>query len=342
MKAALLYGLNDLRVVEVDKPIIKSDEILVEIHKCGVCPTDIRKYRAGSNRIKYYPFNLGHEWSGVVVEKGKDTAGFDVGDRVVGMDFRGYAEYAVISQKKLDKKLVVKIPEDLSYEKATLFEPLADCLHSIQDKAKVKPGDWVAVLGGGSMGLLHLMVLKNMGCHSILIEILPERLNIARSLGADVLINPQTEDPISHIRELTNGNGVDSAIVSIGIPVLISQGLEIVKEGGSVILFGGTADTTGVEIDINTIHYREINLVGSAGLGRPSSQRNVGLLDKAIELLTQDNLPAEQLITHRFSLDDIEEAFRIIEEKKGIKAMISIKGEEVPHKIGFTLKNHLQ
>ena len=138
MKAALLYGIGDLRLVDIPKPEYGPDEVLTKVTVCAVCPTDIRKYRVGNGGVLQFPFNMGHEWVGEVVEVGANVKDVQIGDRILGGGYAGYAEYAPLGGHALrpvkGEKLV--IPEGVSDEEATFVEPLADAIHSITDQAK--------------------------------------------------------------------------------------------------------------------------------------------------------------------------------------------------------------
>ena len=166
MKAALLYGIGDLRLVDIPTPEYGPDEVLTKVTVCAVCPTDIRKYRVGNGGVLQFPFNMGHEWVGEVVEVGKDVEDVKVGDRVLGGGYAGYAEYAPLGRRRCCVPLAASrsiIPEGVSDEEATFVEPLADAIHSIVDQGKVKIGDTVLILGAGQLALQHLMVAKAVG-----------------------------------------------------------------------------------------------------------------------------------------------------------------------------------
>ena len=184
MKAALLYGFGDLRLVDIPKPEYAPDEVLTKVTVCAVCPTDIRKYRVGNGGVLQFTFNMGHEWVGEVVEVGADVADVTVGDRVLGGGYAGYAEYAPLGGVALrpvgGKPLIV--PEGVSDEEATFVEPLADAIHSIVNQGKVTIGGTVLIVGGGQLALQHVMVAKAVGATVIVSEQIAER----RELGDDI------------------------------------------------------------------------------------------------------------------------------------------------------------
>ena len=320
MKAALLYGKDDLRVVEVDTPDIGPDDILVKVKVCGVCPTDIRKYRTGNHGVDRFPMNLGHEWTGDVVKVGERVKGFTNGMRVTGAGFAGYAEYARIPQIYRELGMVLELPENVSYEEGAFLEPLADCLHAVRDQARVKAGDTAVIIGSGPMGLQLLMVAKSAGATVIVSEFIKKRLEYAEEFGAEHAINAAEVDPIGEIKSITQGRGADSVIVSIGHPLGIEQGLKMVKKGGRVVLFAGAPEETTVQLDPNIIHYGEVTLTGSYWLG--VVEPSLDFLRETLDLIGSKEFPLDQLITHRFALDEIHKAFHVQENKEGLKAVI--------------------
>ena len=320
MKAALLYGKGDLRVVEVDTPEIGPDDMLVKVKVCAVCPTDIRKYRTGNHGVDRFPMNLGHEWTGDVVEVGRGTKGFKNGMRVIGVGFAGYAEYAKIPQIYGDLGLVLEIPENVSYEEGAFLEPLADCLHAVKDQAKAKAGETTVIIGAGPMGLQLLMVAKSVGATVIVSEFMKKRVEYAEKLGADYVINAAEEDPIEVVKRITQGGGADSVIVSIGNPLAIEQGMKMVKKGGRIVLFAGAPEGTTVQLDPNIIHYGEVTLTGSSWLG--VAEVNLNLYRETLDFIGLKKFPLAELITHRFTLDEIHKAFQVQENREGLKAII--------------------
>jgi len=323
MRAAQIFGKDDLRLVDVEKPQAKENEIVVEIRACGVCPTDVRKLRTGAPG-KELPFNPGHEWVGVVEQAG-EGAGFSAGDAVAGLSFVGYSEYALVTGNELDRDMVIPLPREMPWDEATLFEPLADCLHSLVDRAGVKAGSTVAVLGAGTMGMLHMLAALNAGARVAVSEIDPYRIEKAREFGAHLVVDASKQDAVKETREFFDGNGADAVIVTVTLEELVNQGLEMAAQGGAVVLFGGSVAGTTVTIDPNIIHYNELNLTGSAGVGRPASRRNVGLFTRALEMLADGEIPGRKVITHRFDFEDVEEAIAMTERREGLKAVLVMR-----------------
>ena len=326
MKADLLDGIGDVRLVDITTPEYGPDEVLTKVTVCAVCPTDIRKYRVGNGGVLQFPFNMGHEWVGEVVEVGKNVDDVKVGDRILGGGYAGYAEYAPVGGVNLRPVLgkPVVIPEGVSDEEATFVEPLADAIHSIIDQGKVKIGDTVLILGAGQLALQHLMVAKAVGATVVVSEPIEARRELAKKFGADhVLDGSSTEEVVAGINALTNGKGADTAIVSIGSPEASVTALAATRARGRIVLFGGYDRGVQTTLDLNIIHYKEIEMTGSYWVGVPP-YGNPELYAVAMKLIQNGTVPVKQLITHRMELENIHEAFDAIRTKTGMKAIIYI------------------
>lgn len=326
MKAALLYGIGDLRLVDIPTPEYASDEVLMKVTVCAVCPTDIRKYRVGNGGVLKFPFNMGHEWVGEVVEVGKDVGDVKVGDRLLGGGYAGYAEYAPLGGIGLrpvsGKPLVV--PDGVSDEEATFVEPLADAVHSIVDQGKVKIGDIVLIVGAGQLALQHVMVAKAVGATVIVSEPIAERRELAKTFGADYIVDgSSTEEVVAFVHNLTDGKGADAAIVTIGSPEASITALAAVRSRARVVLFGGYDRGVQTMFDLNIIHYKEIEVTGSYWVGVPPYS-NPDLYGVAMKLIKEKTIPVAKLITHRMELEKIHDAFDAIRTKAGLKAIIYI------------------
>lgn len=321
MKTAMLYGIKDLRVVQAEQPCPGDDDILVKIRACAVCPTDIRKYLTGNHSKLHYPVNVGHEWAGDVVEVGSRVQDFSVGMRVAGTARGGYAEYLRYEVASSGPHAIVGVPGNVSYEQATFVEPLADCLHSLRDQGRVTAGDVVVILGAGQMALLHVMVAKSMRAKVIVSEPIASRRDWAIQMGADAVLDPQEDDVVRQVRQLTAGTGADAIVVSVGMPALVTQALQMAAPRGRVVLFGGFPGEASVTFDPNLLHYNEICLTGSEWVG-VAGHEDFDLYGQAMLLIGEGRIPVQSLITSRFPLDEIEQAFDVVGMKTGLKAII--------------------
>jgi L-iditol 2-dehydrogenase len=325
MKAALLYDVQDLRVVDVPTPETGPDGVLVRVTACAVCPTDIRKFRTGDNGELKFPFNMGHEWVGEVVDVGGQVNNVKPGARVVGGGYLGYAEYAPLKDEmlRIDNGKPLVIPDSVSDEEATFVEPLADNIHAVVEQARVSLGQTVLIIGAGQMALQQMLVAKLVGANVIVSEPIAERREMAARFGADHVIESSNVPAV--VRDLTHGQGADAAILSVGSPEGMLSALESVRIKGHVVLFGGFDRGTTVTLNPNIIHYRELEVVGSEWVGLPPYQ-NLSLYRTALRLIEQKKIPVGDLITHRVALHNIHEAFDAMRSRSGLKAVVHING----------------
>lgn len=324
MKAALLYGIKDLRVVDIPRPAVGPGDVLVRVSACGVCPTDLRKYRTGDAGALQFPMNLGHEWIGQVAAVGQNVRGFREGMRVLGDTFSGFADYAPISAEALQFSFPngpLSIPASLSDDELTFVEPLADCIHAVEDQARVEPGQTVAILGAGQMGLQIAALACARGAQVIVSEPRAERRQLALELGATTTIDPSSQELVDEINRLTGGAGADAVILAIGIPALVNQAFRAVRKLGRIVLFAGFNRPAVAQIDPNLIHYKEMVVVGSHWFGVPPRHRPE-LYQQAIDRIADGTVPVKRFITHRFQLDDINQAFAAAATSGAMKVLI--------------------
>jgi L-iditol 2-dehydrogenase len=338
MKAALLYGPRDLRVEEVDRPVPHEDEILARVKAIGICPSDVRSYE-GTYKRQMFPagkesYGLsGHEWSGEIVEVGSAVKDFVPGDRVVpeiivpcgicrfcreGVTnlcaskkniVRGYAEYAIVPSRML-----YRVPANVSFEAAAFCEPIAVCIHA-NEIISPEPGDFVLIVGGGPMGLLHTQISKLSGATVMLSEVIESRLTMAKDFQADAVINPTKEDLAKKVKELTGGYGADAVIVAAGSKGAIESAFKAVAPTGTIVLFGGSYPPVTVEFDPNIIHYGEIKVTGSY-------DHIPAHMERALKLLSQDAINVEKLISNTFELSSLKEAFELVKTANALKVNV--------------------
>lgn len=340
MKAAVYYGPQDVRLEETEIPKIGDGEILVRLHACGVCGTDVKTVLRGHPLIKP-PTVLGHEMAGQVTEVEEHVTKHKKGDRVVVAPYvpcntcyycvhsrytmctrlfeekptpGGFAEFLRVPPD-ITSKGVLPIPKNLTYEEAALTEPLACCLHGVEE-CKIGVGDSVAIVGDGPIGLMHLQLALAMGAEKVILSgQLDERLELARVLGADVTVNETTEDPVRTVKEETEGRGADAVIVAVGSVQAALQAAKLVRKGGIVNLFGGFPSDSELKLDPNFIHYSEITFTGTFGFSHITFAR-------ALKLISAKKVNVAKIITHKFPLKEILEAVNVSANRKGLKAMI--------------------
>ena len=329
MKSAMLYGVKDLKVEDVEVPKVEAGEVLVKVKAATTCGTDLKIFQRGYvEKVIKFPTIFGHEWAGEVVDVDKGLEWPKKGMHVragnsapclhCAMCQRGkynlcenmiwlwgaYAEYIKVPARMVLVNMQ-EIPEGVSFEEAAITEPLACVLHGVEE-ADVKLGDTVAIIGAGPIGLLHLLTVKKMGAtKAIVIDLVNERLDFAQKLGADVTINSGKENVEARIKELTGGYGADVAIEAIGLPATWEQALRLTRKGGVVLEFGGCPPETEVKVNAEMLHYGELTVMGTFH-ATPLHFR------EALNLIATRTIDVRPLVTRKMKLDNINEAFEIL------------------------------
>ncbi|MBC7261088.1 MAG: alcohol dehydrogenase catalytic domain-containing protein [Chloroflexi bacterium] len=338
MRAAQLCGVRDVRVVDAPMPTVqRADDVLIRIHACGICPSDLRNYLGTGRRKGQLPARLipGHEWVGEVLETSVAAKDLKPGDRVV-VNWRvtcgqcyycgqglfhyctntahervqgGLCEYGIAPAAN-----VHRLPDNVSYEEATFTEPLACCINGIT-MSDVKLGDDVVVIGAGPIGLLHVQLARLRGARVIVSEPLAARREKALELGAHEVIDPSTGGERQRVLELTEGRGADKVIVAVGIPQAIEQAMEWVGTCGTVNVFAGVYPTAEIPVDPNTIHYKQLVVTGSHDF-TPHHFRT------ALKLIQYGMVRVKPLISHVMPLEQVKEAFELVASNQGLKVVV--------------------
>jgi L-iditol 2-dehydrogenase len=331
MQAAVYRGVGDVRVETVPVPQIGAGELLLRVHTCGICGTDLKKIATGSHSA---PRIFGHETSGVVAAVGEDVAKFKPGDRVVVFHHipcrecfyclhktyaqcdtykkvgctagfepagGGFAEYVRVMDW-IVREGTVSIPEGVSFEQACFVEPVNTCMKGIQT-LQLSPGESVLVIGQGPIGIILSILAKRKGARVITSDLYPQRLTISTSLGLQHMIDASRADTVQAVREFTAGRGADVAILAVGGNALIRTALDSVRPGGRVLLF---AQTTRGEatIDPAAICVEEKTLLGSYSA-------SVELQEESVHFVMNREIDLERLISHRFPLSRSVEALNL-------------------------------
>jgi L-iditol 2-dehydrogenase len=333
MRAALLYAVRDLRVEEVEKPEIDAGEVLARVKVATTCGTDLKIFQRGYlDKIIKMPTIFGHEWAGDIVEVAEGVERLKRGMRIragnsapcfkCNMCQRGkhnlcedmlwlwgaYAEYIRVPARTV-KVNTLEIPPNVSYEEAAIAEPLACVIHGAEE-ANIKPGDTVAIIGAGPIGLLHLLVAKKMEAEKIIIsDLSEERLRFAEKLGADLVVNAEEEDLVRETKKLTKGYGADIAIEAIGTPKTWEQALEAVRKGGTVLEFGGCPPGTEIKVNAELLHYGEVTIKGVF-------HATPNHFKKALDLITTGKIDVKPLVTRHVPLENIQDTFETMTSSK--------------------------
>ena len=343
MKVARIYKTHDIRLVEEEKPKIKDGYLLTRVRSVGVCGSDVHWYQDGHIGPLYLdkPLVLGHEMSAEVVEIGNGVKGFEVGMPLAlepGIPC-GKCEYCVIGYYNVCPNMsfcgtpptdgayleymlypprwAYPLPEKVSYEEGTLAETLAVAIHAV-DLAHMKVGKSVAIFGVGPIGLCALQMAKLSGASDIfVVDPLQYRIDKAMELGASAGINPTEKDPVEEIKKLTGNRGVDVAIESAGVTETPNQCAGVACPAGRVVLIGIPAeDKIGIEA----------SLARRKGLSIMIVRRMVHTYNRSMSLINKGLVDAKTLVSHRYALDDIKDAFELVEGYSDgvIKAVINV------------------
>lgn len=328
MQVAILREAGVFDIVNMDDPKMRPNEVLIEVKACGICGSDLHAYKGLSPDIKF-PIILGHEFSGDIIDSGRDVKGARVGDRVcvepvvtcgdcyfcqkgeynrctqigiIGCQLNGaFAEYISVNEKWLHE-----IPKNVSYEEGALIEPLAVAVHSVR-RCGIKGGEVVVVFGAGTVGNLILQILKNKKASKVIVvDLVDWRLELAKRLGADVTVNSQEKNVVTEVLEITGGIGADVSFEVVGNNEVLGQAIKVTRKGGDIILIGIYEEPI-VRHCIMDLIFNELTMKGSAIY--------CGDFETAIQLVQQGKVNLKPLITRVLPLDNIKIAFEAAIEK---------------------------
>jgi len=328
MQAAVYRGVNDVRLETVPVPTIGPGEMLVRVHSCGVCGTDLKKISTGSHSA---PRIFGHETSGVVAAVGEDVSDYRPGDRVVVFHHipcrecfycrnktfaqcatykkvgctsgfepsgGGFAEYVRVMDWIVEHG-TVRIPAHVSFEQACFVEPVNTCMKGIEALG-LRPGEIVLTIGQGPIGIILSMLAKRAGATLITSDLYAERLRIAESFAIGHTIEVSRVNLLEPVRELTEGRGADAVILAVGGNSLIRTAMDAARPGGRVLLFAQTQHGEAV-IDPAAVCVDEKTLVGSYSA-------SVDLQEESVRFVMNGETDLERLVSHRFPLSASRQA----------------------------------
>lgn len=345
MKAAFLTGPQTIELEDTPDPAAPDGGVVLQVKACGICGSDLRRWKEGppegvSGMIP------GHEAAGIVIDVGKGQTEYAAGDRIaIAPDvhcgrcyycLRGLynlcdeirfvgvtpglpgalAEKLVLTEEILMNGIVHPMPKGMSFAEGSLAEPSCSVLAS-HDRAATGLGDTVVVMGAGPIGCLHVVVAKARGASVVVSEPSATRRGLAQRFEPDAIVDPRAEDLGARVREMTSGVGADIVICANPIGATQTQAVEIVRKRGKVILFGGLPKANPmVTLDSNRIHYGEIEVVGAFSY-HPTVH------EQALALIARRVIPADFLITHKFSLDETDKAFEAAAAGEALKVVVT-------------------
>jgi len=339
MKAAVVYGANDIRLTELPTPRPGPGEVLVRVRGSGVCATDV-KILGGTGLPAQLPTILGHEVAGVIEALGEGVSDLEREQRVAvypiaacgecffcqrgrhplclepyglahGAD-GGFAEYLVVPRQIVRLGGVVDIGE-LPFDLAALIEPFSCCLSAAQ-QCGVREGDSVLIVGCGPLGLMHTIVCKSFGARVIVLDVDEGRLAKAVELGADAALNPDRGDVFEEVRKLTRV-GADVVIAAVGASQVVELFLPLVRNGGVFNIFGGTPKGETIELDPRWLHYGEVVLTGTFGASLQHFKQSLSFVRDNPDLVAG-------VISERCGLDGLLDAVERVKSGAALKTVI--------------------
>ncbi|WP_338599340.1 zinc-dependent dehydrogenase [Sulfolobus tengchongensis] len=337
MKSVIMEN-GKVVIKELPKPKLQQGDVLIKMKACGLCGTDIEKIYGQYTASQ--PI-LGHEPSGIIEESTVDW--LKPGDRVfahhhvpcyecyyckkgsptmcpyyrkTNLDPGGFSEYFRVPAWNVVRGGILKLPDDVSFEEGSFIEPLATVVRA-QRRIRIDDGDTVFVVGIGPMGLLHAMMAKiNKAGLVIASDISDFRVDFAYKVGVDYSLNAKKNDVVSEVKRLTEGRGADVTIIASGSPSAILSGIHATRKGGRVLLFGVPYKGTILNYDISELLNNEISIVSSNAAVEEDTR-------EALSIIASKKIDVTRLVTHRFTLDEFNEAVRIAKEGNAIKVIIN-------------------
>lgn len=335
MKAAVIRNHpRRISIEEVERPVPGPGEVLVHVKACGLCGSDVHGFLDETSAGRVEGLIMGHEPAGVVAECGEAVRCFQPGDRVVidpqfscgecyackhawynicenggiiGSSLRGFhqgamAEYVVVKERHLHA-----LPDEMSFEEGALMEPVSNAIHAV-NRAGIKVGDKVAVMGAGTIGLCMIQAARVAGAEKIVaIDVSDYHLQMAKELGADYVVNSTQCDPIEAVKALFNGIGADVTIEAVGLGETYRQASLMTRKRGTFVFFGAAKDTA--QMHLYPFLHRELNIVGCTGFDVE--------LDIGLSMVKTGKIRVKPLITHRFSILETAASIKNATENAG-------------------------
>ena len=342
MKAFVYHGEKNFSIDQIEKPVAKAGEAVAKVLCASICGTDLRMYRFGSAKLKT-PVTIGHEGCYEIVEVGEGT-GLKVGERytmapaigcgecknckrgrtnmcssleTVGFQFAGtFSEYIKIPKKAIERGHLIKVPDGVSVEAASVAEPVA-CAINAQSFLNIEKGDNVVIYGAGYLGCIHAELAFMKGAGKVVIGEVSEkrRANASRLVPNAHIIDTKDAGYVELIKNIVGTDGVDVVITACPAGITHKQGLELLSNNGRMSLFGGLPGDNNFHIDSNLIHYKELGVFGAHA-------STVKQNKEALDLIATGKLEVEKYIT-KFAFDDIVKAFESLISEDAEKAVVN-------------------
>lgn len=331
MKAAVCVGRETIVIQDVPVPKPKAGQALIAVKATGLCGSDVDGYTGNHPMIKW-PIILGHECSGLVAELGPGVTGWKQGDAVavepfftckkcpacirgqynlcVDLKITGHqvpgsmAEYVIAEAGFLHR-----IPAGLSFAEAAIAEPASGSLHAVE-RCHLRLGDFVAIIGCGTIGVLAMQHALNKGAQVLIADPEDFKLKVAKKLGVHYTLNPKREDLAARVKELTGGIGADCVIEAVGEPETLAQTVGLVRRGGTILLIGWSGNAADA-FNLTSVTLDELTVLGTLGFCHD--------FPVALRLMSQGQVKIKPILSHRLPLDRVEEGIRMLDRRaKGV------------------------
>lgn len=326
MKTAYVKEPSKISIDETEKPSLNSGEVLVQMHACGICGSDLEKVFGHYGQPS---MRLGHEPAGVIIDIGSDVTDFKIGDRVfthhhvpcydchlcnhgnetmcqkyyeTNLSPCGLSEEYVVPKWNVSHGGVLKLPDFVTFEEAAMIEPLACCVRA-WTKYNFQEGDSAAIFGVGPTGMMHVMIAQAKKFSKIFcFDMNDFRLNFAKKFNVTDSINSMDENRKQKILENTQGRGVDVAIVATSSLKALDDAIDMVRKGGSVMMFGVPSKGATINLDMSKVYSKEITLVTSYAASDNDTK-------EALRLISSGEINVKHLVTHTYPIVDTQKAF---------------------------------
>lgn len=344
MIAVIYKGKKKVSVENVPVPKISEDEILLRVRAASICGTDLKIKEYGHfKNPDDKPVILGHEFSGEIVETGKNVKNLKEGLRVTiapnigcgrcrecisgftnlckdyeafGISMDGaFAEFVKVPSRYITQGNVFMLPDEMTFEEGALVEPLSAAFNGIE-AACINLSDIVLIIGAGPMGILNMMLAKLKGAQKVIIsEIVPERIKIAKKLGADCVINPGKQNLKNTLKKLTYGRGPDVIVTAVSSVKAQEESLDIIARRGRIVFFGGLPggkDT--INFKSNVVHYGQVVVTGTTG-------SSISQYKKSLELAASGKIDLTELISKKFRFGELDKALTAAVSPDNLKVL---------------------